>query len=334
MPDNDSSTQTQSKRPVIVIDNQEDDDWIKTGKGYKDEVAIHQQLAKQYAAKKKKPESKKIEESDNGKDIPKKHLEGTEHDHDQSTHGRRGGAAPSSGKKPKAKEETKPKEVSQEAKSPESASEEEDDLYSDENLDKLVRAKLATVVEPEKVVTPDLQELSTANGGEMFGLKHRFKSVESFTRKVKDDIEDSVGVPLADIVENVNDGLRYTVVYDEENYTDRVDATLDALMEKGYKPYDSKFKNYWGRDDYKGLNLVLGAPDGTRFELQFHTPTSIKTKVDESHPIYEKLRVSTSPKETTAYYNQLLDVWRPVTPPNNYRLLDGLEWGWTDSVLS
>ena len=41
-------------KKVIVIDTVENDDWMKSLPGYKDEVAIHEKLAEKYAKDKKK----------------------------------------------------------------------------------------------------------------------------------------------------------------------------------------------------------------------------------------------------------------------------------------
>jgi len=41
-------------KKVIVIDTVENDDWMKSLPGYKDEVAIHEKLAEKYEKDKKK----------------------------------------------------------------------------------------------------------------------------------------------------------------------------------------------------------------------------------------------------------------------------------------
>ena len=43
-------TPTDEDLPVITIDSVENDDWMKSLPGYKNEVAIHEELAKKYAA--------------------------------------------------------------------------------------------------------------------------------------------------------------------------------------------------------------------------------------------------------------------------------------------
>jgi len=35
-----------TKRPTLIINSEENDDWMKTLPGYKDEVKIHESLAK------------------------------------------------------------------------------------------------------------------------------------------------------------------------------------------------------------------------------------------------------------------------------------------------
>ncbi len=41
-------------KPTIVIDSEQNDDWMKSLPGYQDEVAIHEALAVKYAAEGKK----------------------------------------------------------------------------------------------------------------------------------------------------------------------------------------------------------------------------------------------------------------------------------------
>lgn len=41
-----------AKLPVVVIEDEENDDWMKKLKGYQQEVPIHEALAAEYAKKK------------------------------------------------------------------------------------------------------------------------------------------------------------------------------------------------------------------------------------------------------------------------------------------
>ena len=52
----------------------------------------------------------------------------------------------------------------------------------------------------------------------------------------------------------------------------------------------SKLKNLWTSDQYKGINSQWRrAGDGLRFEVQFHTQSSLEAK-ELTHKAYERIR--------------------------------------------
>ena len=118
----------------------------------------------------------------------------------------------------------------------------------------------------------------------LIGLDHRLKSKDSLTRKIIFD-HNHAGISLADAKARINDSVRYTMIIDEGNYTEKAMATLKALQEKGYTV--TKASNTWNNAIYKGLNTSLKSPDGTVFELQFHTTDSFITKECDNHLYYE-----------------------------------------------
>lgn len=48
--------------------------------------------------------------------------------------------------------------------------------------------------------------------------------------------------------------------------------------------------NHWSDQQYKGINSRWQAPDGGRFELQFHTRESYFAKEELTHSPYVRLR--------------------------------------------
>lgn len=106
----------------------------------------------------------------------------------------------------------------------------------------------------ETTITPFLQQVVAKCGGELVGLKHRFKTRESLERKIKGDVEakkrslarenrGSGEVDVVSIVKNIGDALRYTMLVPEEHYCRVVLETRKTLAEIGNP--GSKFKNYW-----------------------------------------------------------------------------------------
>jgi hypothetical protein len=131
----------------------------------------------------------------------------------------------------------------------------------------------------ERSVTPTLQTIAQANGGQMTGLEYRLKTMESLTRKIEANPDRSI-----------NDALRYTMTFDEATFTPSVRSTMERLDQQGYE-----LTKVWNRfkagAPYKGINATYQTPDGLEFELQFHTPASLEMKQLVNHPLYEQQRL-------------------------------------------
>ena len=168
----------------------------------------------------------------------------------------------------------------------------------------------ANYVKDEPEVTKEMEELSEETGARLSGLKHRVKPLNSMKRKVIADAKEQ-NITHAEAVEGITDVLRYTMVYDKpEEFTQDVKDVESSLKSKGYKRYDSKYKNYFGPDSvYEGYNTVWTNPSGRTFELQFHTETSLKIK-EVNHKLYQKFRVSDNEAERASLINQMINNWR------------------------
>jgi len=59
--------------------------------------------------------------------------------------------------------------------------------------------------------------------------------------------------------------------------------------------------------------VVLVAPDGTPYELPFHTPESYELKQNKLHNLYEEYRLSTTSKERN------MELWKKIM-----KLSDGI----------
>ena len=199
--------------------------------------------------------------------------------------------------------------------------------------------------ERHNAVKPVLDEVLKGMGtGELRGLDHHRKFAESLDRKFGPDL-DCKGFPkdlaaltpearaqavadarakLNGLALDVNDPLRYTMVFDEANYARGAREALKALHEAGYRlldvtqvgdekapgarpllledgklPPDAAFaKNFWREGNrYLGINLTLVDEHGGPFELQFHTPRSFDLKQYLSHEPYEVFRKDGTPPE-------------------------------------
>jgi len=84
-------------------------------------------------------------------------------------------------------------------------------------------------------------------------------------------------------------------------------------------------KNHWLDDPhYKGVNTRWTAPDGGRFELQFHTRESFYAKQELTHPPYRRLRkrTTTAPERRELVAFQRLVSAAVPEPPDISRISD------------
>jgi hypothetical protein len=86
---------------------------------------------------------------------------------------------------------------------------------------------------------------------------------------------------------------------------DCFEATIAELKRKGYNIV--RVRNAWvdPRNPYQGTNVRLVAPNGQKFELQFHTQESFNLKNGALHDLYEKQRLIKD--EMTEAYLALTD---------------------------
>jgi len=158
------------------------------------------------------------------------------------------------------------------------------------------REKLKPV---EKEITKTLIDLSNKHGAVMIGLAARFKSVKSLARKINDERGSRTAEEAA---ADMSDVIRYTMTYTPENYVSGAKSVIDELQSAGYR---LTVKNYWKTGDpYQGINIAAVHPDGTRFELQFHTPQSAVEK-EVIHKVYDEYRVETDPKKRWKLYDRM-----------------------------
>ncbi|MBQ4571400.1 MAG: hypothetical protein IJB21_06875, partial [Bacilli bacterium] len=150
----------------------------------------------------------------------------------------------------------------------------------------------------ESSITEHMKSFAV-NGSKLIGLEHSLKSIESLSRKILSvhlmSLKTANVKTLESIAANeIADSVRYTLVCDEANYVEQVKQTIQGLIAKGYQL--KVFRNTWHSNTYKGVNTNFIAPDGTVFELQFHTDTSYAVKGEMTHTFYEIIRNSFTTK--------------------------------------
>lgn len=172
----------------------------------------------------------------------------------------------------------------------------------------------------EKAVTSTLRDLETRTGGTLAGLNFRLKiDGERTVEKVLGDV--AAGDPI-ERARQVKDALRYTLIYPEDRLWAGARAVEAELTRLGYSTI--KWKPNWTNPLSRDLNTAFRAPNGSRFELQFHTPTSFERKMNggpggqrPSHEIYTELR--SLPQDAVSARRSLEDelraLWADVPIP-------------------
>lgn len=155
----------------------------------------------------------------------------------------------------------------------------------------------ATAAEPE--LTRLASSLAEQHGGQMAGLDFRLKTEGSLARKIAADVQ-AKGMTAAEVGDSLFDVNRYTAVFPADEYASSSQAVLDDLRGSGHTV---NVKNYWNNRDnpYQGINVQVTSPAGQRWELQFHTETSLEVKEGDLHAIYEKARVTTDEQLLRTY---------------------------------
>lgn len=168
-----------------------------------------------------------------------------------------------------------------------------DFAYIKSNAGVQAAKELITVAKRKDIaITPDLKKIVFASGGRLEGLQYRIKSEESLYRKLVDKA-DAKGISIGSYSRQVTDCLRYTVVGERNNFARVYASMFDNLRKKGYTVVG--VKNTLKNTDapYRGVNALVRDKGGYIFELQYHTPQSLKVK-EENHALYEEYRLSST----------------------------------------
>ena len=188
--------------------------------------------------------------------------------------------------------------------------EEEAEPYADYKL------KHINKIEPE--ITKFLKDVSNSENSELFGLDYRIKTKESLIRKIISDSKEKA-IPIKETTNQINDILRYTMINDDESFTYKYFKIIEKMKEKGYNIVRVK-NTFVDGVTYKGINTLVQTKSGDIFELQFHTPKSIKVKEDDLHKIYEKQRLLDKDKDKKKWDSlteEMIQISNTIPIPKN-----------------
>jgi hypothetical protein len=180
------------------------------------------------------------------------------------------------------------------------------------HLDAAARRLVAIAELDDTGVTGMMRQAVETTGGELVGIDHRVKTVESLARKLADLVRQDPDIGVEEAGSDAYDVLRYTVVADTERYMGVHDAVLGRLRAEGIEVVLAT--NRWAGPGYRGINIRLRDRD-RRFEVQFHTRQSFEAaRATRGH--YEELRLNETPQERKdELQNTIDDVFSPVAVP-------------------
>nr|DAU97444.1 MAG TPA: minor capsid protein [Caudoviricetes sp.] len=178
-------------------------------------------------------------------------------------------------------------------------------FYSEQLLSKISKA--------EPKITSDMQRIAGEN--QLAGLEFRKKTAESLARKITADSQ-AENISSAEAASKINDALRYTTIFDSDNFTEEYSKMKQKLIAEGYRVV--KVKNTWlTNGPYKGVNTVI-EKDGINFEMQYHTRESFDLKNGLLHDLYEKYRdTNTSDRERMKLFKEMIDLSNGLEIPKN-----------------
>lgn len=158
----------------------------------------------------------------------------------------------------------------------------------------------------EQQITGRLEAVEHSSSGQLVGKEFRRKAPDRLKDKVATALEGAPGAGADRLLANIPDAARYTLQYDERDYSVGVRSDIDLLRAGGFDLV--KVRNYWDSPEYKGVNSQWrDAQTGQRFELQFHTRISFEAK-QMTHHAYEYLRsgrASADPGGLSAFQRQV-----------------------------
>ena len=144
------------------------------------------------------------------------------------------------------------------------------------------------------------QENTDKYGGWLEGFERRLKGENRLKEKIADKLQVEPSMTAAEALRDIGDAIRYTFCFQPGNYTRGYYDVKERYENRGCEMYFSK--SWWTNSEYKGVNTRWLAPEGQRFEVQFHTPESFHAKHYVTHTAYERIRDPAASDEERAEF--------------------------------
>jgi len=158
--------------------------------------------------------------------------------------------------------------------------------------------------------------------------KFALKGADRFKEKLLEMIKSEPDKPADELVREIHDGIRYTFIFDPDQYISGLQELTSRLEEKGYEL--GVCKNTWSNDEYKGVNTRwLDHESGLRFEVQIHTEQSwiVKQRTHEAYVKINDTGISATERERLRDYQREMTA-QLVPPPGSQEIIDYRKEGW------
>lgn len=179
----------------------------------------------------------------------------------------------------------------------------------------------AAAAEPE--ISAALQQ-AIAPLGRLERFDSRLKEESSLFRKTQDEMIDE-RLPIDEAVAKIRDSVRYTAVVPDEGYWEAGNKLRDELERNGFRA--NKQTQGWYEKGYRGRNDTFISPNGTEFEIQIHTESSLATS-EINHTNYNIERDTSgqyADAEKIAARDRQQPLWDAVHIPDGTPILDSVK---------
>ncbi|NJP68813.1 ATP nucleotide 3'-pyrophosphokinase [Streptomyces spiramenti] len=174
---------------------------------------------------------------------------------------------------------------------------------------------LEQAAEAERRISPQLVRVAELTAAELVGFDNRLKTEDSLKRKVATWLDESPEKSVDAVLGEINDSVRYTLQWEDEDYTEGVADAADLLS--AWRNAPVRWSNTWGATGrYQAINSTWReAATAHPYEVQFHTPAS-RAAATLTHPLYEEERLpSTSPERAAELREQQALIFGAVPVP-------------------
>lgn len=195
----------------------------------------------------------------------------------------------------------------------------QDIKYGDSNEYGILKAQYKgmtyydNAINNEPLITSSVKSVAKNADMNTYGLEHRLKSKDSYLQKIRTEYKSDGNTY------EVKDIIRYTLgTENPDGLVEKMNASIDDFSEMGYNT--TVLKNTWKdvKNPYKGINTTVVAPNGQKFEIQYHTKESFDLKNGEMHKLYEQARLIAD-KDSAEYLelqDKMFELSDTLTVPN------------------